>query len=250
MSEEPLRSTVTAVARAGETVRRSTGHWSDAVHALLLHFEAVGFDGAPRYLGEDEQGREILSFVDGETDREPPLDDEPLVALGDLLRRMHEAQAGFDPPPGTRWFSDGLEGPLVCHGDLYPPNVVRRDGVPVALIDWDLAGPGDRLIDVASAAYHWAPLRVDGPEELSVEDRARRARAVCDGYGLPAGERALLVDRSLAMREHGYELHHRLGGVERQPGWRDMWDRGSGERIRANAAWLVEHRDVIERALA
>ena len=164
---------------------------------------------------------------------------------------MHDAQAGFEPPPGTRVvLGRARRARSICHGDLYPPNVVRRDGVPVALIDWDLAGPGDRLIDVASAAYHWAPLRTDGPEELSVADRARRARAVCDGYGLPAAERSLLVDRSLAMREHGYELHHRLGGVERQPGWREMWDRGSGERIRANAAWLVEHRDAIERALA
>jgi hypothetical protein len=241
---------VTEVARAGETVRRSTGHWSDAVHALLRHFERAGFDGAPRYLGQDEQGREILSFVEGETDREPPLEDEPLVALGALLRRMHEAQAGFERPPDSAWFTPTLSGPVVCHGDLYPPNVVRRDGLPVALIDWDLAGPGNRLIDVASAAYHWAPLRVDGPEELSVADRGRRARAVCDGYGLPAEERAQLVELNLAMREHGYELHHRLGGVERLAGWRDMWDGGSGERIRANAAWLVRHRSEIERALA
>ncbi len=41
------------VLRTGGTVRRSTGHWTPAVHELLMHLEAVGFDGAPRVFGVD-----------------------------------------------------------------------------------------------------------------------------------------------------------------------------------------------------
>jgi hypothetical protein len=42
------------VVRVGDTVRRPTGPWSPAVHALLVHLHEVGFDGAPRSMGFDE----------------------------------------------------------------------------------------------------------------------------------------------------------------------------------------------------
>src|SRR5215210_8669292 len=54
------------VVRVGDTVHRPQTEASAAVHDLLLHLESVGFEGAPRYLGQDEQGREILSYIDGE----------------------------------------------------------------------------------------------------------------------------------------------------------------------------------------
>jgi hypothetical protein len=57
---------VNLVVRVGDTVRRPTGPWSPAVHALLRHVESVGFDGAPRFLDVDERGREVLSYVDGD----------------------------------------------------------------------------------------------------------------------------------------------------------------------------------------
>jgi hypothetical protein len=97
---------VSEVVRVGDTVRRVPGPWTPAVHALLRHLEAVGFDGAPRFLGIDERGREILSFVEGET--MPPdvwgfRDDAVLVGVGRLLRRYHDAASGFVPPPEARW---------------------------------------------------------------------------------------------------------------------------------------------------
>ena len=53
------------VVRVGDTVRRPTGPHSPFVHRLLRHLDAVGFEAAPRLLGVDEQGREVLSFIDG-----------------------------------------------------------------------------------------------------------------------------------------------------------------------------------------
>ena len=63
---------VSSVVRVGDTVRRGTGPWTPTVHALLRHLERVGFEGAPRVLGIDERGREVLSFVPGVT-IPPPL---------------------------------------------------------------------------------------------------------------------------------------------------------------------------------
>jgi len=57
---------VTPVVRVGATARRATGPWSPRVHELLRHLTDAGFDGAPRFLDIDEQGREVLSFIDGE----------------------------------------------------------------------------------------------------------------------------------------------------------------------------------------
>jgi Phosphotransferase enzyme family len=239
------------VVRIGDTVRRPQGEWSPAIHALLDHFEAVGFDGAPRFLGVDDAGREVLRYVEGDAALAPiPTDDEVLAELGLLLRHMHEAVADFEPPPDARWFTGG-EGPLVCHRDLFPPNVILREGQPVALVDWDFAGPAERLDDVVSAASHWAPLRADAETwGLSLERAPERVRVLCDAYGLSGEERARFVDRAVAMRKGGYELHKRLGGEERCPGWSEMWDAGGEERFRNNLRVLEELRPELEAALA
>lgn len=51
---------------ASETlVRRPTGPWTPAVHALLTHLYEVGFRAAPRPLGIVDQGREVLTFTQG-----------------------------------------------------------------------------------------------------------------------------------------------------------------------------------------
>jgi hypothetical protein len=236
------------VVRVGDTVRRPTGHWSPAVHALLRHFEAVGFDGAPRFLGIDDQGREILSYVEGEAALPPVPDrDEVVEELGRLVRRMHDAQAGFEHP--GPWFRPN-EGPVVCFGDYFPPNVIFRDGLPVALIDWDLAAPGERAADVAALAGWRAPLRPDDEAAhygFPTDRREKRMRAICDAYGLE--ERGDLVERVIAQRSGGYELHRQLGGEQRHPGWREMWDAGSGETILAGIRWLEENREELERWL-
>ena len=55
--------------RVGETVRRTSYAWSPAVIDLLQHVEREGFDGAPRALGFDDRGREVLAFIPGEVAR-------------------------------------------------------------------------------------------------------------------------------------------------------------------------------------
>ena len=71
------------VVRVGDTVRRPVGPHSPLVHALLTHLESIGFEGAPRFLGIDHAGREVLSYVDGEVagrPRPPWIADEARLA--------------------------------------------------------------------------------------------------------------------------------------------------------------------------
>jgi len=115
-----------AVVRVGDTVRRPAGPWTPAVHALLNHLHDAGSDGAPRPLGLDERGREVLTFIPG-TVAWPggfgPLEgDGGLRRAARLIRGFHDAVAGFTPPPGARWQAlvpaDGAE--IIAHHDLAP----------------------------------------------------------------------------------------------------------------------------------
>ena len=68
MAEERLEGGYAdGAVRVGDTVRRPAGPWTPAVHALLSYLADRGFTGAPRPLGFDEQGREVLTFLEGET---------------------------------------------------------------------------------------------------------------------------------------------------------------------------------------
>lgn len=73
---------------------------------------------------------------------------------------------------------------------------------------------------------------------------------LCDAYGLDAGQRAGLIDEVVRRRQFGYEAHRLWGGVERRPGWREMWDAGSADTFAANMRRLEEHRAELERWLA
>ncbi len=198
-AEEPLLGGFTNagfVTRVGDTVRRPWRPTSPATKALLDHLEREGFDGAPRFLGADDQGREMLSFIPGEAANEPfpawAVTDEALVGVAELLRRYHDAVASFDPT-GYAWpvpVPEGFSGGIVSHNDPNVDNVVFDGGRPVALIDFDLACPGSATWDVACAARLWAPLRdeADMPEQVRGRGLERLAMFV-DAYGLPRSER-------------------------------------------------------------
>jgi hypothetical protein len=133
------------VVKVGGTVRRPA---SPFAAMLLSHLALVGFDGAPRYLGEDGLGRQVLTFVPGDVPAKwRAFGDEQVARAGMLLRRMHDASRGLAERVGG--------GDVVCHHDPGPNNTVFRDGLPVAFIDFDFAAVGDPLEDVGYVAWSW-----------------------------------------------------------------------------------------------
>ncbi len=182
------------VVRVGETVRRPPHPWTPAVHALLRHLEANGFREAPRALGFDEQGREILTFIPGEVGNYPltseMVSEAALVDAARLLRLYHEAASivpGWDDLPWRFHYPDRARREVICHSDFAPYNLVFDGDRPVSIIDFDVAGPGPRLWDIAYAAYRFVPLASDancvafgfGAEP----DRARRLGLFLNAYG-------------------------------------------------------------------
>src|SRR5690606_35066274 len=133
------------VVRVGDTVRRPLGDHSPLVHAVLRHLEAVGFDGAPRLLGIDEKGREVLTFVDGEVAGRPwpewVADGERACSVARLARRLDDAMLPLGLPDGAEPVDRTGPGPVptfVGHRDFTPENTVFRDEVAAAVIDFDL----------------------------------------------------------------------------------------------------------------
>ncbi|MEM7803066.1 MAG: phosphotransferase [Chloroflexota bacterium] len=189
------------VVRLGDTVRRSMSAVSPTVHRLLKHLEDKGFDGAPRFLGIDDQEREILSFVEGESGIPSYLweGDGPLIAAAQLLRRYHEATLDFPNDGSFTWgiaYRDASRHEVICHNDFAPYNFIYRDQKPVAVIDFDLIGPGPRLRDIAYATYWLTPLSFGSDDlrtwsEKDLQNGSRRLHLFCNTYGVDV-DRALL----------------------------------------------------------
>src|SRR5690349_7364400 len=88
-----------AVVRVGTTVRKPVTAATPGVEAVLDHLHQRGFEGAPRALGRDDKGRQVLEFVPGTTAMElPAFTPDELRRLGRLIRALHDAMEDFSPP--------------------------------------------------------------------------------------------------------------------------------------------------------
>jgi len=187
-----------------------------------------------------------------------------------MLRDLHRATASFSMPDAhwMPWWGRTLDmaDSVIGHCDLGPWNIVEVDGVPVAFIDWDSAGPVGRRLEIAQTAWLNAQLHDEdvairvGLPGLSA--RAQQLRAFCDGYGLSQRTRVGLVDAmvEVAVRTSAQEAIDSgvtpdrvqptgvglLGGGPAFTGhdllWAVTW------RTRS-AAWMLRHRATLENAL-
>ncbi|WP_280493276.1 phosphotransferase [Nocardia asiatica] len=240
----PLRGgVVNDVVRVGDTVRRRPSPRAEFVHELLARFERCGWTGAPRLLGMDDQGREILAYLDGQV----PIEEHRSAAVGcraalarvaELVRAFHDLTAGTDLAAG---------GEVVCHNDLAPKNTVYRDNGdgmrPVAFLDWDLAAPGRRIHDLAHACWQYLDL---GPRISDIPATAALLRLMCDAYG--TGERDELIDTVLWWQDRcrlGIEAAAAAGA----PAMTRLRADGVPALIRAAHRWVTEHRAELEAAL-
>ncbi|RZQ63797.1 phosphotransferase [Amycolatopsis suaedae] len=241
----------TGVVRVGQTVRRPSGPWTPAVHALLTHLHAAGFAGAPKPLGIDEKNREVLTCVPGPVawpDHFGLLEpDERLARVARIVRDFHDAVAGFTPPPDAQWQvlipADGAE--IIAHHDLAPWNLVLGDPRWV-FIDWDTAAPGTRLWDVAYALHGFVPLSAD--PRWRGRSAGHRVRVFADAYGLDENQRrellAVLAPRTRSM----YTFLATQAAAGRQP-WSRLWDDGHGRTWQADADYIEQHTPEWEHAL-
>jgi hypothetical protein len=253
------------VVRVGDTVRRPVGPHSPLVHALLAHLELAGFEGAPRFLGIDGSGREVLSYIDGEVagrPRPPWIADETrLASVGRLVRAYDDAAASFASPPDALPDTLLADPPgippapayppeLIGHVDITPENVVFRDGRAHALIDFDLAKPATRADEMLNAMLWWAPLSDprDVDPLLQHVDVPARARILADAYGLSGTDRERVTEVAVLRTRRSWHLMKQRAETH-GGGWQRMWDEGVGDVIKRREAWLDRHATTLAAAL-
>ena len=254
MEETPLfGGWVNQAMRVGNTVRRNTGPWTPAVHALLKHLEAAGFQESPRVLGFDDKGREVLRYIEGTAALRPwpaeLLQDRGLAALARMLRRYHDAVATFVPAAGAVWRAGVVPlraGEVIRHGDFGPWNTIWREGRPVGLIDWDFAEPGPTVLDVGQLAWFGIPLStLEGVREAgfgSPPDLRHRLDVICEGYADFRPREVL--DAVAEVQRIDLQRLREWGTVGIEP-WAGFLPLGEVERIEADMAWLRENRTLV-----
>jgi hypothetical protein len=233
------------------------GPWTDTVLALLRHLERAGWPGAPRPVGSGRaaDGRMALTYVPGESTHPQAWADEVVGRVGELLRGLHDATASFVAPSAAVWQGHwlreiGEQDLVIGHGDPAPWNIVGPGRTPQFLVDWEYAGPVDRLTELAYAAWLNAQLHDDdiaaqhGLPDLA--GRAQQLRQILDGYGLARGRRPELVDRMIEVAVRSARAEAVGAGVTPESteavgpdGYPVLW--AIAWRARS-AAWMLEHR--------
>lgn len=199
----------TGVIRVGDTVRRPVSGDRTLQRELLEHLHSRGFAASPRFLGIDEQGREILSFLRGEAPSDlGHFTDPQITAAAVLLRRFHDATADF---PVVQ--EQGAE--VICHNDWGPTNTVFEDDVPSAVIDFDTIAPGPRLWDLGYSAWLWLDV---GNPDYTADEQLRRLSTFVDAYDFPACSRAETIARMIA-RQTALATQANAGGASDIAAW-------------------------------
>lgn len=154
---------VSNVCRAGDTVRRELKTDSPKIHMLLKHLENKGFSFAPKFLGIDEKGREILSFIEGEAGNYPlkkyMWSDGVLIEIGKMLRLYHDSLSDFFIDDSWKSIDNTPQQfDVICHNDFAMYNIIFNQEKPIGIIDFDVPAPGPRLWDMAYTLYTCVPL--------------------------------------------------------------------------------------------
>lgn len=235
------------VVRVGDTVRRPWRPSTPATDAVLDRLAQVLPGVAPKPLGRDDQGREVLSWIDGDVGLPPfpawVTSREFLISLGELLRRIHDALDGWSPPAGVRWgqeLADPHGGPLIAHADICPENVIARDGRAVAVIDWEFAAPGRRIWDVVSTARLCVPFTAPSRRTAAYHglDVRERLRTLVEAYRLSEPDRAAFAGVLDERRRVG-ERFVRGRVARREPAFVELWDNAEGEaRLQVERGWV------------
>lgn len=225
------------VVRVENTVRRPRTHASPNVRSLLRHLEMKGFSAVPRYLGTDEHGRDMFTYLPGAVGKWQFHSDETIRLAGRLLRAFHDATAGSELL---------LDKPVICHHDPGPNNVLFQGSQPIAFIDFDMIAPGERLEDLGYMAWSWCISAKKSRQP--VETQAAQVGILASAYETSGIERQALFESILERQARNIQFW--LERMEKNDSDADL--KKIAEMIewtRREQAYTVANRSEFRRAL-
>ena len=244
--EEEIRlpgGNVSGAVRVGDTVRRQTGPWTPAVHALLGYLDGR-IPRIPRVLGMDGRGREVLGYLPGQV---VDIDTEMLsagqiVSLVSWTRSFHRAVTGFSHPGPWRYVPVA-EPTLIGHNDIAPYNACFDGDTLTGVFDWDLAGPTTPLLELAFIAWNCVPLWAD----MGCEQAASRLGLIASAYGEVSARQILRAVPNRIQLMLDWIPAAAAAGDE---GMARLMSAGEPGRSAASLAGLITRIPAIDRALA
>ena len=245
---------VSNVYRSGDTVRREVKPESTNIHKLLKHLENKGFSYAPEFLGMDEKGREILSFIEGQAGNYPLKEymwsNDALKEIAKMLRHYHDAVSDF--PLSDEWkpmdnTPTNIE--VVCHNDFAMYNIIFNHEKPAGIIDFDVAAPGPRLWDIAYTLYTCVPLsrlyQTESGETVYYKpsrDASRikqRVELFFECYGMEGMKEGFL--EMVLLRLEGLCKYMKRKASEGDHAFQNMIDAGHYEHYQKDSRFIREH---------
>ncbi|MEI8338901.1 MAG: phosphotransferase [bacterium] len=228
--------------KIGNTVHRQNGENAEYVHDVLVFLEQQGFDWAPRYLGQDEQDREVITFIDGYTPhgQEVPPETWSLTTMTEIFQNIRKLHDITEATPLAQ------DKECICHGDLGFANTVYEDGKAIAFIDWDLARPGNRVDDLAHAIAAYLSLGVY--VDKGAVERAELARKLADAYGATTEQRSRIVDSMLSQLQEAHDKQLGIISSGSELGKR-LAEANVPKIIQKRIDWILQNRSDFDKAL-
>jgi thiamine kinase-like enzyme len=160
-----------SVTRKGNYVYRACCSNSPFVHKILKWIESKDSTIIPHFIGINDDGREIITFLEGQAPKDlGDFSEKQLFEAGKLIKYLHIILADYP---------DCKKGQTVCHNDLSPCNFMFINDIPYAVFDWDAAAIGDPMDDLAYAVWMWCDI---GNLEQSVEKVNAKIKNMIQGY--------------------------------------------------------------------
>ena len=184
-----------------DMVKRPMEKWSKSIHSLISHFHKNGLP-VPKFI-KIENNYEYLEYIHGELIHPNKWNNELLYELAILVKKLHTIAKTFkynDNMEWKKWYLREIGDPIICsHGDIATWNTITKGNKIIGLIDWEMAGPIDPIIELARICWIFPQLFDDDLGKMhelsSPKTRAEQIRLILDTYGLSKNERKKFLDK-------------------------------------------------------